>query len=131
MDADDNIPWCSTLTDRNGNHVGGQVSFPVKMFTKDIIMVTMIIMIKPSMLSFRVKMFIKDILMVMVLTVHVQGKWGHCYDLGHHDDFAILCHDHDDSDHDVQGKWGHCPPTCNIINEGSSSQPESAPATVI
>ena len=31
----------------------------------------------------------------------------------------------------VQGKWGHCPPTCNIINEGSSSQPESAPATVI
>jgi len=51
VDADDNIPWCSTLTDRNGNHVGGQ------------------------------------------------------------------------------GKWGHCPPTCNIINEGSSSQPESAPAT--
>ena len=78
------------------------LSFQVKIFTKDMVMVTMIIMIimiKPGMLSFRVKMFTKDILMVMVLT--------------------------------VQGKWGHCPPTCNIINEGSSSQPESAPATVI
>ena len=26
MDADDGFPWCSTLTDRNGEHVGGQVS---------------------------------------------------------------------------------------------------------
>ena len=25
MDADDNKPWCSTLTDRNGQHVGGKV----------------------------------------------------------------------------------------------------------
>ena len=55
------------------------LSFQVKIFTKDMVMVTMIIMIimiKPGMLSFRVKMFTKDILMVMVLTV--QGKWGHC-----------------------------------------------------
>lgn len=54
VDADDNKPWCSTLTDRNKQHVGGQ------------------------------------------------------------------------------GKWGHCPPTCNIINDGGSSQPapESAAPTV-
>ena len=26
VDADDGFPWCSTLTDRNGEHVGGQVS---------------------------------------------------------------------------------------------------------
>ena len=57
------------------------------------------------MLSFREKIFTKDIIMVMVMIM-----------------VMILT---------VQGKWGHCPPTCNIINEGSSSQPESAPATVI
>ena len=26
VDADDGFPWCSTLTDQNGEHVGGQVS---------------------------------------------------------------------------------------------------------
>ena len=26
MDADDGFPWCSTLTDQNGEHVGGVVS---------------------------------------------------------------------------------------------------------
>ena len=57
------------------------------------------------MLSFREKIFTKDIIMVMVMIM-----------------VMILT---------VQGKWGHCPPTCNIINKGSSSQPESAPATVI
>ena len=56
------------------------------------------------MLSFREKIFTKDIIMVMVMIM-----------------VMILT---------VQGKWGHCPPTCNIINEGSSSQPESGPATV-
>ena len=26
VDADDGFPWCSTLTDQNGEHVGGVVS---------------------------------------------------------------------------------------------------------
>ena len=78
------------------------------------------------MLSFPVKIFTKDIIMLMILTVQGNMFTNICTriftKIFTKDIIIILT---------VQGKWGHCPPTCNIINEGSSSQPESAPATVI